>query len=127
MVDHHQHVGLDKLRLHHGSANRHQRLAREHHGALGNRPDISRKAKRAKLLKEALVKAALGTEVGNILLGEVKIFDIVHDLLKTCRNGISAVIGVVPIENVEINDLVLHSALVISVCHGQLVKVTEHR
>ena len=126
MIQHHQHVGLDKLRFNRLAAHDHQRFTGKHHGALGNCPDVAGKAKILQKSQKLFGKASLGTKEGNIVLVKVKRFDILHHLLQSRRNGKAAVIGIVAVKNVKIDDLVLHTVFKIAVAHGQLVKVAEH-
>ena len=127
MIDHHQDIGLNKLRLDHRGANRHQRLAGENHRSLGNGPDIAREAEGTKTLEKFLGKATLFPQKRNILVVKMQILNIFDDLLKSRSNGKAAVIGVLAIEDVKINDLVSHAANRIAISHGQLIVVAKHR
>ena len=51
----------------------------------------------------------------NIGFGEVEIFDVVNYLLKTCRNGKTAVVGHFAKEKVEVNSLFIKAVFKIAV------------
>ena len=126
MVDDHQKVGLNELRLYRRSANRNQRFTGEYEGSLRHRPHIAGKTKAAQVIEERLVEAALAAQKGDVLLGEMQVPDVVHDLLQSCDHGISAAVRVVPVEQVKVGDPVANAGTEVAPCHGQLVKVTEH-
>ena len=74
----------------------------------------------------ALVKEVLGAQVGDIVLVEVEVLDVLHDLLKACHHGVSAAVGVLAVEDVKVDDLIAEACLEVAVGHGQLVEVHQH-
>ena len=126
VVDDHEDVGLDELGLNGGGADDHEGLAGEDIGALGDGPDIPREAEGAEVVQESLVKEVLTTQVGDIVLVKVEVLDVLHDLLKACHHGVSAAVGVLAVEHVEVHDLIGQTRLEVAVGHGQLVEVAEH-
>ena len=63
-------------------------------------------AEAAQIVQKTPRKAALAPQVGDVLLGEAEVLDIVDDLLQTGRDGEAASIGHVAEEDIEIADLV---------------------
>ena len=77
-------------------------------------------------IQKALAEAALSPQVGDVLLGEAEVFDIVDDLLQTGRDGEAASIGYIAEEDIEVADLVgIAIGLKVAVAHGQFVKITQ--
>ena len=127
MVYHHKNVGLDELRLNDRRSDYHKRLAGKNYRSLGDSPDVSAELKGAQIFKEFLTEASSAAKILYIALVKVQILDILNYLLKSRNYGVSAVIGIVAIENVKVNYLVLHSVCEISVAHSKLVIVAKHR
>lgn len=126
MVDHHQHVGFDKLCFDGLGTHGHQGLAGEYYSSLGNSPDITGEFEAAQVVKELFAKAIFVAQVLDILLVKVQVVDVLHNLLKSRHNGVAPVVGVGSVKHVEICDLVLKTASKVTVAHGQFVKITQH-
>ena len=62
-----------------------------------------------------------------IVAGLEQIVEYINDLLKSRHDSVSAVVGVITIKYVEIDDLILHSVYEISVAHSELVIIAKHR
>jgi hypothetical protein len=127
MVEREQEEGFHQLRLDGGRADGHDRLAREDRRALGHGPDVAHKMKMAQIVEEALAELVFGAQIGDIVIRKMQVLQILHRLLQPRRNGEAAVVRHVAEKDVEIDDAVLQSALIIPVAHRELVKVAEHR
>ena len=126
VVERQQHEGLDELRLDGAGAHGDERLAREHGRTLRDRPDVAGELKIAQILQKLLAEELARAQIVDILRGEVKVFDVVDQLLQSRRDGEAALVGHGAEKRVEIGDLVRKSALEVTVAHGQLVKIAEH-
>ena len=126
MIDLQQKVGFHELRLNGGRAHRDERLAREHGCALRNGPDVAREPEILQIVQKSLAEQLPATQIGNVLVGEMQIFDVVDDLLETGGDGVAAVIRYAAEEHIEIRDAVLHIVLQITIAHRQLIEVAEH-
>ena len=56
----------------------------------------------------------------------MQLIDVVHDLLKSRGNGIAAVIRVVTVKSVKVDNSVAYAGLELTVAHGYFIKVTQH-
>ena len=126
MVDGQQGERLDQLRLDGRGADHHQRLLGEHGRTLRNGVDIAGEAEVPQIVQEFLAEQVSPAEIGDVLLGEVQVLDVVDQLLQTCRDGEAAAIGHLAEKHVEIGDALLAAGLKVAVAHGQLIEVTEH-
>ena len=81
----------------------------------------------AQLFQKFLAEQAFAAQIGDVLLVEMQIPDIAHDLLQSRGYGKAAPVGHRAEEYVEIADAVFQARLEIAVAHGGLVKVEEHR
>ena len=81
----------------------------------------------AQIVQKFLGKQFFTPQVSNVLLVEMEVFDIVDQLAETGADGEAALVRHIPEEHVKIGDLVLAARLKISVAHGQLIKIAEHR
>ena len=126
MVEGQQEKGFQQLCFNGRCADHTNRLIGEDGSSFGNRPDIPRKFEVFQILQEIFGEQISAAQVCNVLFREVKIVDIIDQLFQTCHNGKAAVVRNFAEEHIEIGDLVLHGRVEIAVCHGQLVKVTEH-
>ena len=126
VVEGEQQEGLDELGLNGGGADGEEGLPGEDGSALRHSPQVAREAEGAQIVQKALAEAALSPQVGDVLLGEAEVFDIVDDLLQTGRNGEAASVGHIAEEHVEVADLVgIPLRLKVAVAHGQFVKITQ--
>ena len=126
VVDGQQGERLDQLRLDGRCADHHQRLLGKHRRTLRNGVDIAGEAEVPQIVQEFLAEQVSPAEIGDVLLGEVQVLDVVDQLLQTCRDGEAAAIGHLAEEHVEIGDALLAAGLKVAVAHGQLIEVTEH-
>ena len=127
MVYHHKNVGLDELCLNDRRSDYHKRLAGKNYRSLGDSPDVSAELKGAQIFKELLREASSAAKILYIALVKVQILDVLDYLLKSRNYRVAAVVGIVAIENVKVNYLVLHSVCEISVAHSKLVIIAKHR
>ena len=126
MVQHHQHIGLDELRLDRSCADGQERFPRKNDRPFRDCPDVARKVKSAQIGQKLLGKISLSAEEIEVLLGEFQIADIVHDLFESGDDRKAAVVGIFAVKDIKIDDFVLHPLCKIAVAHGQLVKIAEH-
>ena len=126
MVYHKENVSFYKLCFDRRCPDGYKRFAGENNRSLRNCPHISVKRKVLEVFEKILREAFLRAKIFYIVRIKMKIFNIFDDLFKSRRDSISAVIGIVAVEHVEIYYLILHPAFKISVSHGQLVKVKQH-
>ena len=126
VVELEQHIGLQQLRLNSRGADGDDRLHREDGRALGDRPDIAREFEITQIVKEALAEDTARAQVGNVLLAEVQLLDIVDYLLQPRGDGVPAAVGDIAVENVKVADAVLHAVGKVAVAHSQLVEIAEH-
>ena len=126
VIDRHEHVGFNELCLDRPAANRHERLAGKNDRAFGDRPDVAFKVKVTQKVQKLLRKAVFAPQVGNIVLVKMQVVDIIHDLFQSRANGKAAVIRVVSVKDVEIDDFIAHAGFEIAVAHGKLIKIAEH-
>ncbi len=123
---HQQHEGLDELGLNGGGADGEDGLPGEDGSALRHRPDVAGEAEGAQIVQKVLAEAALGPQVGDVLLGEAQVLDIVDDLLQTGRNGKAAPVGHIAEEDIEVADAGRsYPGLKVAVAHGQFVKIAQ--
>ena len=126
MVDGQQRERLDKLGLDGRGAHHHQRLLGEHRRALRDSVDIAGEAEVPEIVQKFLAEQVPAPQIGDVLLREVQVFDVVDELLQPRRDGKAAAVRHLAEEHVEIDDAVLVPSLEIPVAHGQFVEVTEH-
>ena len=127
MINSQQSVGLNELSLRGRGPDCHQGLAGKHRRALRYRPYVAGKAEMAQVIQKILLKQVFAPEVGDVVLVEVKILDVLHQLLQPCGNGKTAFVGHPAEEHVKIGDTVLHPLTEVAVGHGHLIKVKQHR
>ena len=127
MVDLEQEIGFDELGFNCLRAYRDKRFAGEDNGAFRNRPKISAEPEIPQIIQKSFGKTLLFTQIGNVVVVKVQIADVLDNLFQSRGNGISAVVGILAVENVEINVTVGFPALEITVAHSQFVKVKQHR
>ena len=127
MVEAKEHVGLDELCLNGGGNYGHYRLAGEDGSSLGNCVYVTGEAEITEVLKERLGEELFASEVGDILLGKLKLFNVVDNLLKTCGDSKSATVGHLAVEYVEVRYFISLAELEVAVGHSELVKITKKR
>ena len=64
-------------------------------------------------------------QISNIFFGKTQVLEIINDLIKTCRNGVTSVTGILTIESIEY-DCGLVLGFEIALHHSQLIKVCQH-
>ena len=126
VVDGQQREGLDQLRLDGRRAYHHHRLPGKHRGPFRDGVDIAGKTEVAQIVQKLLAEQVAPTEIGDILLAEMQVFNIIDQLLQTGRDGIAAFIGHLAEEHIEIGNAILVPVAEVSVAHGQLIKVAQH-
>ena len=120
-------VCLDELRLYRRGAHGEDGLARENRRPLRHGPDVPGELEAAQIVEERLGELAARAEVCYVLLAEMQVFDIFHDLLQPGGDREAAVVRHVAVKEVEIRYPVLEPRLEIAVAHRQLIKIAEHR
>ena len=126
VVDLQQQIRLHELRLNGGCAHRDERLTREHGRALRHGPDVAGEAEVFQVVQKCLAEQLPAAQIGNVLVGEVQVLDVVDDLLETGGDGVAAVVRHAAEEHIKIRDAVLHAVLKITVAHRQLIEIAEH-
>ena len=126
MVDLQQQIRLHELRLDGGRAHRDERLAREHGRALRHGPDVAGEAEVFQIVQKCLAEQLPAAQIGNVLVGEVQVLNVIDDLLETGGDGVAAVVGHAAEEYIEVGDAILHVVVEIAVAHRQLIKIAEH-
>ena len=126
VVDGQQGERLDQLGLDGRSPDRHHRLPGEDGRPLRHGPDVPGKAEIPQVVQELLREQVLVPQEGDVLLVEMQILDVAHQLLQARADRKAAVVRHVAEEYVKIGDPVLKAGLEIAVAHGQLIEITEH-
>ena len=126
MVDLQQQVRLHELCLNGRGAHRDQWLTREHGRALRHGPDIAGEAEVFQIVEKCLAEQLPAAQIGNVLVGEVQVLDVVDDLLETGGDGVAAVIRYAAEEHVKVADALAQSGLEVPVAHGELIEVAQH-
>ena len=126
VVDGQQGERLDQLRLDGRCADHHQRLLGKYRRALGDGIDIAGEAEVTEIGQKFLAEDAAAPQVGDVLLREVQVLDVVDELLQSRRDGEAAAVRHLPEKYVEIHDAILVAGLEIPVAHGQLVEIAKH-
>ena len=101
-------------------------LPGEDGGALRHGPDVAGEAEVFQIVQKCLAEQLPAAQIGNVLVGEVQVLDVVDDLLETGGDGIAAVVRHAAEELIKVRDAVLHAVLQITVAHRQLIEVAEH-
>ena len=127
MVHREQKIRLHELRLDRGGAHRDERLAREHRRTLRHGPDVAGEPEIAEVLQKFLAEDIPRAEILDILVGEVEIGDVFHDLLQPRGNGKAAAVRHLPEEKVEVGNAVFVPVAEVAVAHRKLIKIAEHR
>ena len=126
MVQAQQHEGLDELGLDGRGPHGEDGLPREDGGALRHGPDVAGETELAQIVQEGLGKAALGAEVGDVLLVKAQLLDILDDLGQPRRYSKASLVRDRAEEHVKVADALAQSGLEVPVAHSQLVEVAEH-
>ena len=126
MVDRQQKHRFEQLRLYRGTFYRHERFVREDRRSLGHGVNVAIKFEIREILQKFLAELVLGAQIFDVILAEMELFQKFYHLRKPRRDGKSAVVGNFSEKHIEICNIVLHSALIIAVRHGELIKVAQH-
>ena len=126
MIEHHQHISLNKLRFHGRCTHGNKRFARKDHCSFRNRVYIAGKAEILQISQKIFVKATFGAQIGNVFFVKAQIVDIFHNLFQSGNNGIAAVIRIFSVKNIKISNLVFHTLAEIAVCHGEFIIIKKH-
>ena len=126
VVDGQQQEGLDQLGLNGLGPDGDHRLPGKDGRTLGDGPNVAGEFEIPQIVQKLLGEQIFALEVGNILLTEMKVFDIVDQLIQTRADGKAALVGHVPEKDVKVGDAVLVTSLEIAVAHGQLIEIAEH-
>ena len=121
-----QHEGLDELGLDGRGPHGEDGLPREDGGALRHGPDVAGETELAQIVQEGLGKAALGAEVGDVLLVKAQLLDILDDLGQPRRYSKASLVRDRAEEHVKVADALAQSGLEVPVAHGELIEVAQH-
>ena len=124
MVDDVQYSRLYKLGFHNRRNNFKQRFLWKYNGSFRNRIDISAEMESAQVLQEVLAEYTQASQIIYVFIGEIQIFNIIDDLLKSRADRISVVAGILAKENVK-NNLFILSFCIITLHHGQFIQVCQ--
>ena len=126
VVDGQERERLNELRLDSGGTDDDERLLRKDGRPLRDGVDIAREAEILQIVQKLLAEEVPAAEIGDVLLGEVQVLDIVDQLLQARRDGEAAAVGHLAEKNIKIGDAVLVAGLEVTIAHRQLVEVAEH-
>ena len=121
-----QDKGFDQLCFDCLGADGDHRLAGENGGAVGNGVNIAGKAEVLQILQKFLRENTASTEVRNILFVKMQILNVIDDLIKTCGNGKTALVGNAAEEGIKVGDTILVAVAEVAIAHRQLIKIAEH-
>ncbi len=107
MVQGEQKEGLHKLGLDGRGPDGEDGLVWKYRGALGDGPDIAGKFEVLQKGQKLLAEAALGPQVGHVLLIEAQLLNVLHHLGQPRRDGKATLVGNGAVEHVEVADAVL--------------------
>ena len=127
MVDGQQQHGLDKLRLDDGAPHGDDGLTGEDDLPFGDGPHIAFKAEVFQIVQKALGKASPPLQIGDVLIGESQVLQILHQLFHAGHDGVAAVIGYLAEKHIEIRDGILHAVVEVTVGHSELIEIRQHR
>ena len=99
--------GLDKLSLDGGGTDGEDGLVGEDRGALGDGPDVAGELELPEEGQKLLAEAALGAQIGHILLVKAQLLDVLHHLGQTGRDGKAPLVRDGAVEHVKVADTVL--------------------
>ena len=126
MVDGQQDHRLHQLCLNHRTFDGDNWLIGENRSSLLHCPNVALKVEVGKIIEEPLVKYFFRAEIGDVLFGKAQILQVMYHLLKTCKDGKTAVVRDVAEKHIEHRDSVLHSIEKITIGHGKLIIIGQH-
>ena len=103
MIDDVQQSGLNKLGFHDWRDDFDQRFLRENDCSFGNGIDITCKPKAFQIIKEIFMEKAGASQIVNIFLFKMQVFDVINSLVKTAGNGIGTAARILAIKNIKDN------------------------
>ena len=77
------------------------------------------------IVEKILPKQSGGAEVVNVIRVKMQVFNVVNDLVQTCTDGISCIVGVSPEKCVKYHRFIGIFFFKIALHHGQLVQVRQ--
>ena len=80
--------------------------------------------KTAQVLQKIFAEYAETSQIIHIFIGEIKIFDVIDHLFKSCADRISVITRILTEENVK-DDLLLLPLGIIALHHGQFIQIGE--
>ena len=122
VVDGQERERLNELRLDSGGTDDDERLLRKDGRPLRDGVDIAREAEILQIVQKLLAEEVPAAEIGDVLLGEVQVLDIVDQLLQTRRDGKAAAVWHLAEKDIKIGDAVLVAGLEVTIAHRQLVE-----
>ena len=126
MVDQKQYHSFYELGLHDRSSYCDQRLVREYDASFRYGPYITLEFEVGEILEKLFVEQFFASQVFDIFVCELKIFQILYNLFQPREDRITAAIRDLSEKHIEIRYVVSHSRTVISIGHRDLIKVSEH-
>ena len=126
MIDAQQGVGFNELGLGGRSPDGDQGLPGEHRRPFRHCPHVAGKLKTAQIVQKILLEQVLAPEIGDVVLIEVQVLDVLRQLFQPRGDGEAAPVGHAAEKHVEVSDAVLHPLAEIAVGHGHLIKVKQH-
>ena len=115
---------FNKLGLHDRSHDFQKWFSWKDDASFRNRINISAEMESAQVMKKVFTEQSKTSQVINILIRKIQIFNIVNDLIQSCHDGISAFVWVITEENIEYNGLIF-LCFKISLHHCKLVQVCQ--
>lgn len=105
--------------------NTQQRFTGKDDIALPHGIDIAPKLEPFQKIEEGFFKQIEAFQIGDIFIGKAQVLQEVEQVIQACEDGKPAVEGLVAVEHIE-NDLGIVVMQVVSLHHGQLIKVGQH-
>ena len=127
VIDGKQQEGFDQLRLNGRRPDRDNGFFREYRSSLRYGPNITGKLEVCQIFQKIFAEELSAPEVFDILRLKTQFLNVFDHLLQTGCNGKAATVGTATVKQIKVSDPILITMLKITVSHGQLVKISEHR
>ena len=120
VIDDVQQSGLNKLGFHDWRDDFDQRFLRENDCSFGNGIDITCKPKVFQIIKEIFLEKSGASQIVNIFLFKMQVFDVINSLVKTAGNGIGTAARILAIKNIKDN-MFFGVSFKVALHHGQFI------
>ena len=120
VIDDVQQSGLNKLGFHDWRDDFDQRFLRENDCSFGNGIDITCKPKVFQIIKEIFLEKSGASQIINIFLFKMQVFDVINSLVKTAGNGIGTAARILAIKNIKDN-MFFGVSFKVALHHGQFI------